>query len=333
MPDLVMRQLAMLSLIPKGAPGISTAAIAEALKAQDFEISRRSIQRDLEKLSAVYPLTCDSEGRTNLWYYLTDSAHVLIPSMDVNTALTLKLAQQHLQPLIPQRVRAFLEPYFPQADKVLLNHPSRLKNWTEKTRAISLGLQQTAPQITGEVWDVITQAIVDKEMCEVSYHSHQSDQPKTYRISPLAVVIRGPVTYLLAVYEGYQDIRQMALHRFHNAKALLNDAFIPEDFCLDDYIQSGNFGILYDKVPQLLEMTVSSSVARILREVPLSDEQDIFEAQSEIWVRCRLPESWDLYRWLLAHAMDIKVHSPANIRDTLIEYLRISLEQYQDKSW
>lgn len=331
MPDLVMRQLEMLSLIPKGTPGISTADIEATLSQKGFSVSRRTIQRDLEKLSSVYPLTCDSTGRANLWYYLRESAQVLIPAMDLNTALTLKLAEHNLQPLIPQRVRAFLEPYYPIADRVLSSHPSRLKSWMNKTRVISLGLQQVTPQINASVWDELSQAILDQVKCEVAYQAHKSDEPKTYRISPLAIVIRGPVTYLLAIYEGYDDIRQMALHRFHSARTLVDAATLPDNFSIDAYIKVGHFGILHDPEPQALELMLSPSLARILREAPLTEDQELVETLSGPILRCRLPESWDLYRWLLSHSMELKVLSPEHIKQNLIQYLEGALDKYQSR--
>lgn len=328
MSELVIRQLEMLNLIPKGRPGIRTADIEILLRDNGFKISRRTIQRDLEVLSSFFPLTNDQDGREYLWFYNRDSKPVLIPSMDLNTALTLKLAQNHLQPLIPPQVRTFLAPYFPEANKVLKNHPSRLKCWTDKTRAISLGLQQIAPQVDDSVWDVLSRCILNQELCKVSYRSQNAARAKTYHISPLAIVIRGPVTYLLAVYQGYQDIRQMAMHRFCQAESVVGEYFSPKDFDLDAYINAGNFGILYDEVPQKLTMTVSSSIVRILQEAPLSEDQEIKQSDAAIEVSCTLPESWDLYRWLLSHSMDVKVNAPAHIRETHIGHLTEALNQY-----
>lgn len=327
MSELVMRQLAMLSAIPKGAPGVSTADIESALEEKGFSISRRSIQRDLEKLSSVYPLVCDACGRTNYWYYTLSSDPVLIPRMDLNTALTLKLVQQHLQPLLPQKVRSFLAGYFPEADKVLAHDTTRLQLWLDRTRVIAQGLPQQAPEIIQDVWDVLTQAVVDQSMCEVAYHPHRREAAKTYRISPLGIVIRGPVTYLLAVYEGYSDIRQMAMHRFVQARALHDQAQIPEGFCLDRYIEAGHFGVLEDTTPRSLELDVSAPVLRLLREAPLSKDQQVVQTPSGTLVRCQVPESAELYRWLVAHASDVRVVTPPDIRKRLVQRLKSGLER------
>ena len=333
MSDLVLRHLEMLRLIPRAAPGISTGDIESTLRDQGFSISRRSIQRDLEKLSLTYPLTCDSEGNTNYWYYtLREGQHLLIPSMDHQAALTFKLAERHLMPLIPQQLKFFLDPYFVEADKILNKHPTKLKKWLDTTRAISLGIQQQAPEMDEAVWAVFSQAIIDQQQCEVVYHSRRFEEPRTYKISPLGIVIRGPVTYLLAIYDGYDDIRQMAMHRFKAAKAMVDDAFIPDHFDLDEYICEGQFGILTDEKPIQLKLKVSADVARSLTEVPLGDKQ-VIEAitptdfRSDCRVSCMLPESWDLYRWLLSHGMSVRVESPDHIRETFIGHLQTALDR------
>lgn len=330
MSELVMRQMAMLNLVPRSKPGISTSDIESILNDQGFKVSRRTLQRDLERLSAIYPLVSEVQGRANYWRYAERGAQVLVPGMDLHTALTLKLTERYLQPLIPQRVRAFLEPYYPQADQVLQNHPSRLKSWTEKTRAISMGLPQVAPEINDEVWSVLTQSIVDQTLCEVSYQPLRRQEPKTYRISPLAIVLRGPVTYLLAVYEGYQDIRQMAMHRFSHARSLAESSVIPEGFCLDTYISEGHFGMLNGGTPAQvdLELAVTAPMLRILREAPLSENQQVIETPAGTRVRCTLPENQDLYRWLLSHLEEVTVIAPVAVRDKVKRDLNQALERY-----
>lgn len=328
MSDSVMRRLAILNMLPQGGVGMSTSDIEENLKRDGFDVSTRTVQRDLSDLSDSFPLIDDNVGRAKHWSFMKGSPKILIPNMDLDTALTLKLTQQHLLPLIPQRVRSFLEPYFPEADKVLQDHPSRFTNWIDTTRAISLGLPQEAPPIDSGVFAVLSQAIVDQSKCEVSYRANHRDKAKTYRISPLAMVIRGPVTYLLAIYEGFADVRQMAMHRFSSARELFDQADQPERFNLDDYIRQGHFGILYDPTPQPLQLTVSKAMARILQEAPLSTDQKITPQDEGARVSVTLPESWDLYRWLLSHSSDVRVESPQHIRDKLVDYLQASLAQY-----
>lgn len=330
MPDLVLRHLEMLKLIPHSPPGISTLELENDLSELGFDVSRRTIQRDLDKLSLVFPLICQQDGKTNLWQFtLREAHHLFLPGMDHRTALTLKLAEEHLKPFIPQQLMCFLAPLFPEADKTLQQHPSRLNKWLDKTRSMSLGLPRIAPKICGQVWDVISSAVVDEQQCYVTYHSQNNQAPKSYKISPLGIVIRGSVTYLLAVYDGYSDIRQMAMHRFESAKALPEDAFSPEHFDIDNYIEEGHFGILLEENLIRLKLSVSPSLARLLVEAPLAEDQIVNESDTDIHLTCTIPESADLYKWLLSHGMDIKILEPSHVREKYLGHIEQAVSQYE----
>lgn len=327
MSELVVRQLAMLNLIPRGAPGISTRDIERALNDQGYSISRRSIQRDLETMSSVYPLVCETEGRSNLWYFMKTAGHVLLSQLDLETSLTLKLVECHLISRLPQRVRGFLEPYFAEADKVLSASPSRLKNWLDKTRSIPWGLQQSVPDIDPDIWRVVSQAVIDQQKCDIRYQAHQSEAAKLYRVSPLGIVVRGSVSYLLAVFDGYRDVRQLALHRMCDAQLMLDDAEAPADFCLDRYIAEGHFGVLYDLEPCRLRLQVSTGLSRLLMESPLDPAQKLEQTDHGMVLTCSVQESADLYRWLIAHSAQARVLSPVRIRSRLVEQLKQGLER------
>lgn len=59
MNDTLLRQWAMLDYIPRYPRKVDVATLATRLAAAGYEISKRSIQRDLITLSQVVPLISD----------------------------------------------------------------------------------------------------------------------------------------------------------------------------------------------------------------------------------------------------------------------------------
>lgn len=59
MSDTLLRQWNILRLIPRQPGKISTREIKNKLQSQGFDVHIRTIQRDLEKLSAIWGLVCD----------------------------------------------------------------------------------------------------------------------------------------------------------------------------------------------------------------------------------------------------------------------------------
>ena len=98
MPDTTLRQITMLSRVPRRPPGITTEALRSALATRDFDINLRTIQRDLNKLSAPFPLLCD-EADPPRWYWAPHAETLTLPGHDPLSALSWQLIEQHLQPL------------------------------------------------------------------------------------------------------------------------------------------------------------------------------------------------------------------------------------------
>ena len=69
--DTLLRQWVMLRHIPRGPRRIDTATLRKHLLAAGFDITLRSIQRDLVNLSTILPLAADN-AKPQGWYWLPD---------------------------------------------------------------------------------------------------------------------------------------------------------------------------------------------------------------------------------------------------------------------
>lgn len=65
--ETLLRQWAMLRFIPRHPRRIDTGRLRAELQKQGYEITLRTIQRDLNKLSAVLPLVCDQSKPQGWW--------------------------------------------------------------------------------------------------------------------------------------------------------------------------------------------------------------------------------------------------------------------------
>ena len=59
-----------------------------------YKTTKRSIQRDLNLLSGVFPLICDDRSQTFGWSWSGDAPTFDLPAMDGPTALTVRLIEQ-----------------------------------------------------------------------------------------------------------------------------------------------------------------------------------------------------------------------------------------------
>lgn len=63
----------MLTLLPRAPRRIDTATLAEGLRARGLEVHRRTIQRDLIELSAVFPIVSDDRSKPYGWRWAQDA--------------------------------------------------------------------------------------------------------------------------------------------------------------------------------------------------------------------------------------------------------------------
>ncbi len=146
--DTTLRALALLQLIPAYPQMKSTANIRRELrdKNTEFDVDIRSIQRDLERLSVLFPLSCEQQGRAKHWFWVDKHALTQIPAMNKSTAFAFKLAAEHLKPLLPPSTLLLFLPYFKHATEILQH--TKLGRWPTKVRIINRGPELIAPVIT-----------------------------------------------------------------------------------------------------------------------------------------------------------------------------------------
>jgi predicted DNA-binding transcriptional regulator YafY len=64
MSDMLLRQWELLRAIPRAPRKIGVAALMTKLETAGYKTTKRSIQRDLNLLTAVFPLICDDRSQT-----------------------------------------------------------------------------------------------------------------------------------------------------------------------------------------------------------------------------------------------------------------------------
>ena len=130
MGDTTLRQLKLLELLPRQPFKKSTQSLKENLSEIGFEVSKRTIQRDLKNLSSILPLISDERDKPYGWSWHKDAAG-LNPSMDPIEALTFSLAQEYLEPLMPSKSFKRMNIFFERANNVL-KEMDKSKNFLEK---------------------------------------------------------------------------------------------------------------------------------------------------------------------------------------------------------
>ncbi|MDR5900429.1 WYL domain-containing protein [Halomonas vilamensis] len=331
--DTLFRYLTLLQLIPRAPGRISTPVLKEKLEERGVHIDTRSLQRDLrDRLSLHFPLSCDDNQKPYRWYFDRDF-HCHLPALDVPSALTLVLAEEYLKGLLPPVVVGQLSPHFSDARR-LLNELSAngLSQWARKVRAILNGKALIPAELDEVTWQTVSQALLEQKALDIMYLSRSTETEKPLTLHPQGLVSRHSVTYLLAQVEGFDDLRQFALHRIKDVALSEVTWRSKADFDIDAYIQGGAFGYRQGTSDVTLEAEIARPVAWLLQETPLSETQHIspLPDQDNYHLTARVPDDQQTLWWLMGMGANIKVLAPASWREALKTNAEQVVAHYRD---
>ena len=199
MSKLLVRQLAMLRLTPRQPRNMSTRQMMEALEAEGFAVSHRTVQRDMKALLEIFPgLATDGNRDEAQWFWRRESQITNVPGIDPQMALSFKLVETFLSDKVPPAILNTLRPYFQCADKVLdsLKEPG-LARWSDKVTILPRTQPLIPAQIKQDVLDVVYQALFKEKQFLGRYQRRDRDEAQ-YEFHPLGLVFRDSVVYLVA---------------------------------------------------------------------------------------------------------------------------------------
>jgi predicted DNA-binding transcriptional regulator YafY len=277
MSDTLLRQWELLRAIPRYPKKIDVATLMKKLEAAGYATNKRTVQRDLNALSRVFPLQSDTQSIPYGWSWSADAQAFDLPTMDASTALTLRLIEQFLPTLLPPTLRDHLEPQFQRARAVLVSNPAGpLGHWANRVRVVPREMPLLPPTYNDTAVRVVYDALLAGKRFTAHYRSRakDTDEIKVYEVNPLGLVARGNLLYLVCTFWDYEDLRQLALHRIITAEATDTPVTQSPDFDLDRYIAEGEFQYPLGPMVQLKAKFTREAAAH-LYETPLSTDQTI----------------------------------------------------------
>jgi predicted DNA-binding transcriptional regulator YafY len=324
--DAITRQWELLKILPSVGSGKSSRELALLLDERGFSVSKRTVERDLTELMRLFPIECNDKSIPYGWRWVRDACFDL-PGLTLAEALSMRLVEDYLQPLLPLSFRTVLQARFQLATKkieALSNNPAN--SWPEKVRVVSPGINLLPPKIDQVVLETVQEALFHDEQLAISYHAVENTSRQI--IHPLGIVQRGLVTYLIATAFDYEDIRMYAVHRIVTAERTGEACHRPKDFSLDQYIKTGgmNFG---EGEFIKLKASVSDYLARVLEETPLSEDMQITEKNGKHLLSGTLANTGQLLWWILSLGDGIEILAPKKLRDSVIESIRVVGKSYK----
>jgi predicted DNA-binding transcriptional regulator YafY len=338
--EAVLRHWQLLKQLPQHPPGKTPEQLCSELKMLGYTIGDRQLTRNLGDLSRIFPITCDDSSKPYHWCWMQD-ASVDLPSVGLSEAVALVLVEETLKSLFQKSLLAPLAPRI-QAARTLIAAASaslaaaKVKNpqpgVLNKIRALPRELVLRAPPVKPQVMTGVQEALLFDQQLHIHYQSLQDADARWRKINPRGLLLKGPVTYLLAD-EVVEDpaaarsiVKQYALHRL-KACRLIDNPVQPRAFDIARYIktQESEPG---SRQAVRVKLKISTNLAKLVAETKLSAHQKMTRVGDKVLVEAAVRDTNALRRWILGYGSAIEVLSPASLRTEIAEQVRGAAARY-----
>ncbi|MEZ9711074.1 helix-turn-helix transcriptional regulator, partial [Vibrio breoganii] len=316
---------------PKGA-GLSTRKLHEYLIEEGFEVSKRTVERDLLKLQEITGIYAEKTPEGNIWKNSIDNQD-LLPTMQPTEALLLIAAERLLKHAMPPESKMLLENRIHKAHKTL-DKSNRLGKWQDKLYIVEGQIPHATTQVDSAILSNIYESVLNETMLNLSYTKLDTEESKRYCLNPLAIVAREHGHYLVATKKESPNKPQLFnFRRVTQAESLANRLIKPRGFNVSEYIESNPTGWLLSQFKHRIEIRVKWFAYDWLKYNQLHSSQTLTKLDDE-WYLLTLETNvtYDLVGWVLRFSTDTIAESPRILVDEIKERLTNMAERYRARS-
>ena len=297
--DTLQLSIELLHFIPKRGT-ITATELQKKLANDGFAREPRTIQRLLESLcdADLYGIERDMSSKPYRYRWKESARGLAIGGLSPQECLLLTLAEQQLGSLLPTKLMKSMDGFFDQARSQLgeTAKTQREREWLDKVRVVSTSQPLLPPKIDHDVFEQVSNALYGNQWLEVEYKNAEGER-KTAKVMPLGLAQQGPRMYLVCRFDGYDNERCLALHRFISAQASTLTFERPKDFDLKQFDDDGRFG--YGDGTQIrLSFRIEKGAGLHIVECPLSADQQVVELDDAYEITATVVDS-DMLDWWL----------------------------------
>lgn len=278
----------------------------------DIHRSERTIQRNLSDI-VKYFHDVDVDTRDKPYGYRRRSKSIF--SNSAHEAVLLSLAEKYLIHLLPSSLISTFDGLFQDAKLHLYPSSGNSKErlWLRKVRFISETQPLNPPQIDSEVLYNISIALYHNRHLSIK---HEGNNKYTKDVMPLGLAQQGK--RLLLVYRELNSKTEKIspINRIRSASVSSFQFDYPNDFDLEKFELKGGFS--QGKGQEIsLQIQLKHPSGKLLKESPLSDDQEIVEMDESYIIKATVVDSQTLDRWIHSFGEDLIAFHKAPINKNL----------------
>lgn len=223
-------------------------------------------------------------------------------------------------------------------DEWLAGRPETIRQLAHPADPLVAIVSETYPRLPPEimpgVFPALAEALTKNQQLALDYTLFDGHVRNQEPVSPLALLKRGPMFYLLcrkpdSKKPGEFALREIALCRIRRIQVLEKLAE-RGDFSLQAHLVSNQPYFLRSDATLAIKLRVSGNTRHHLSDTPLAADQRVYDGDDpdSCMLTASVMDSDMLRWWLLAMGAQVEVLEPASLRDEVRSKLQQALGRY-----
>lgn len=296
--------------------------------ADELEVSRRTILRDIEFMQTRMNLPVEYDRRARAYRYTEDPGE--LPALPTTEAELFAIAVAH-KAVAQYEGTPFAAPLRIAFGKLL----SQLNTGDAMTIDGWDGMLSIQPFATdsldAEDFEILTRAIRQRRVVTFEYRGAKDADFRTRKVHPHHLFYKLGAWYVLAFDpRGGKIMKSFALHRLRDVCVFTGKTFKPQNFNLRQYLENA-FGVKGSGKPMKVVLEFRKSIARMIRERKWHSSQQFADLDDGgVRLTMRVTDLDFVAAWVLGWGTEARVIQPARLRKDIAKTAQGIAKLYGD---
>jgi proteasome accessory factor B len=292
-------------------------------------VSRRTLYRDLDRLSITSQLTNDEENGVVTWKDIGKKTSVPPLTFSLYELFALKIAQGLLTAQFHgTELKKWVDSLYEKIDRSL---PAQWRNILEQLgedyNVFQYGMKDYS--LSSKYLSELIDSITWRRSLKIKYKPQASKNTHEYLLDPYSLVSVKGGLYVVGYSHGHKEVRTLAVERIKELKKIGRKIAydIPQDFSLEKHFE-GAFGVVASK-PEDVKIKFDRILEEYLCERKWPGLQKIEKKKGYIIVSMKIGITRELISWILSCGAHAEVIEPEELKKKVKEDAQKILRKYK----
>lgn len=308
------RQLYILSLLSQNSIGYTADEIVSRLEQWEVNLTKRTIQRDIDELSMSYAI--EEEERDGKIYYMARKFNMENVELTIIDLMGIKFMQELVSPYENTMLGSAADNILKKISEHTGNLNKKHMEMLNSTIQIQDRNSWKNQDINPEYERMISNAIDKHLKVQIEYYSWNSNQVSTRIIHPYAFIVLDQYLSVKGYCELRNEIRTFRLSRIRNIQILDEHFVIPAD---SEYKTDSKFIYIGGDKEEQLILLFDMNAGRFVQEYQSHRADQLTVREDGIVFEKKTAITDEVRRWIQQFGAGVRVLEPEWLAKELCE--------------